>query len=96
MIDFTMGSFLLALCSVVTGLIVEAIKKMIEVKRPNIVTAIVSVIVGVIIPCGYMLDKGIAFDIHSIIYIIAIVFLSWMCAMLGYDKVSQTLTQVRR
>jgi ABC-type thiamine transport system substrate-binding protein len=27
---------------------------------------------------------------------VALAFLSWLCAMLGYDKVMQTLAQLKR
>lgn len=29
------------------------------------------------------------------VYLIALVLLSWLCAMLGYDKVIQAITQIR-
>lgn len=89
------GSFILLLCSVLTGLIVEALKKMVgEISKPNIVAAIVSVIVGIIIPIGYMFITKIPFNTDSVFYIIGIVGLSWLTSMLGYDKVVQTIMQV--
>lgn len=89
------GSFILLICSTLTGLIVEAIKKMIEVKKPNIVAAIISVIVGIAVSIGYIILNGIAFSIDSILYIIGIVVLSWLVSMLGYDKVIQTILQIK-
>lgn len=90
------GMFLLMLCSVLTGLIVEAIKKMTEVKKPNIVAAVVAVFVGAIIPVMYILYNSLSFDTTAILYIISLIFLSWLCSMLGYEKVIQTLTQTKR
>lgn len=89
------GSFILLICSAFTGLIVEAIKKMIDVKRPNIVAAIVSVIVGIVVSIGYIYLSRIPFTIDSILYIIGIVVLSWLVSMLGYDKVIQTILQIK-
>lgn len=90
------GSFILLICSVMTGLIVEGIKQMFHVDKPNIVAAVVSVIVGIAVPLMYILLNEIVFDLTAILYIISIVVLSWLCAMLGFDKVIQTLAQLRR
>lgn len=87
---------ILLACSTFTGLIVEAIKKLVDVKKPNIVAAIVSVIVGICIPVGYILHNGVPFSIDTILYIISIVVLSWLVSMLGYDKVIQSLSQLKR
>ncbi len=92
----SIGSFILMICSLLTGLIVEAIKKMVTVDKPNIVAAIVSVIVGIAVPVGYILLNNLAFDTAAILYIISIVTLSWLCSMLGFDKVTQTLAQLKR
>ena len=89
------GSFILLVCSAITGLIVEAIKKMVEVKRPNIVAAVVSVIVGIAVSVGYIILNHLTFSIDTILYIIGIVVLSWLVSMLGYDKVMQTLLQLK-
>lgn len=93
--SFEVGCFILLLCSTLTGLIVEALKKMIEVTKPNIVAAITSVIVGILIPIGYVLFMHIAFSTETILYIVSIVVLSWLVSMLGYDKVIQSLLQVK-
>lgn len=90
------GSFILLLCSVLTSLIVEAIKKLANVKSPNIVAAIVSVAVGIAVSVGYILLNRIGFTVDSVLYIIGIVCLSWLVSMLGYDKVIQSLMQLRR
>lgn len=92
----TIGSFILMLCSILTGLIVEAIKKMTTVDKPNILAAIVSVVVGILVPVGYILINKMAFDTTAILYIISIVVLSWLCSMLGFDKVVQSLEQLKR
>lgn len=92
----SIGSFILMLCSLLTGLITEAIKKMVNVDKPNILAAIVSVVVGIAVPCGYIILNNLAFDTTAILYIISIVTLSWLCSMLGFDKVVQTLNQLKR
>lgn len=92
----TIGSFILMICSLMTGLIVEAIKKMVEVKRANVVAAVVSVIVGIAVPVGYIVMNKILLDVNALLYIVSIVVLSWLCSMLGFDKVVQTLNQLKR
>lgn len=94
--SLTVGGFLLMVCSVLTGLIVEAIKKMGDIKKPNVTACIVSIIVGAIVPFGYILYNNIALDANAVMYIVSLIILSWLCAMLGYDKVIQTLTQIKR
>ena len=71
----TIGSFILMICSLMTGLIVEAIKKMVEVKRANVVAAVVSVIVGIAVPVGYIVMNKILLDVNALLYIVSIVVL---------------------
>lgn len=92
----TVGGFLLMICSVLTGLIVEGIKKMVEVRKPNIVACIVSIVVGAVVPIGYIINQSIPIDTNAVMYVLSIIVLSWLCAMLGYDKVIQTLAQIKR
>ena len=33
--------------------------------------------------------------VRSVVYLLALVFMSWLCAMVGYDKVVQALAQLR-
>jgi len=87
--------FLVLACSLMTGLIVEALKKMLgELKKPNIVAAVVGVIVGVCIPSGYVIMHQGTFDTVTILNIISIAVLSWICSMVGFDKVKSTLAQL--
>lgn len=89
-------TFILMVCSIMTGLIVEGIKKIIHLDKPNITAAFVSVIVGVAVPLAYIIVNKIVLDTATILHIISIVVLSWLCAMLGFDKVMQTIGQIKR
>ena len=44
---------------------------------------------------GYILLTGIGFNAQTIVYAITLIFLSWLCSMVGYDKVAQTITQIK-
>ena len=86
--------FLLTICSAFTGLITEAIKKMFTVNKPTIVAAIVSVIVGAAVPICYLIINKIPFGAQEIIYTVAMVILTWLCATIGYDKVMEVIRQI--
>ena len=84
------------ICSVFTGLIVEAIKKMISAEgRPtNLIAAVVSVVVGISFGVGYILLNNLSFDTQNIIAIILLVVCSWCASMIGFDKFKQTIEQL--
>lgn len=84
-------------CSTMTTLTVEAIGKMIgEKKIPcNILAAIVSVVISGAAAAAWVILTETQLTAKVWIYIIALVVMSWMCAMLGYDKVKQAIVQIR-
>ena len=83
-------------CSVFTGLIVEAIKKMTtaEGRQTNLIAAVVSFIVGVSFGVGYIWLNKLPFDTQNIISIILLVVCSWIVSMVGFDKFRQTIEQI--
>ena len=82
--------------SILVSLTVEALKKVLNDKVPsNIVVGIVSVIISVCVSIGYYTLTDMIFNSHLIVYFVALIFISWLCAMLGYDKVIQTLKQFK-
>ena len=93
---FTTG---LLLVSAVIGLVTEAAKKILDefnkTYRSNMLAGIVAVIVSSAFCIGYILYIGGAFTVPVIVEIIAFIFVSWLCAMVGYDKVIQTITQFK-
>lgn len=87
---------MLLACSLLTSLTVEAIKRMNEGegKRWNVMVAVVAVILAVAIGVAYAVMTGIAVTAQYVVIIIALCFLSWLCAMVGYDKVIQAIEQI--
>lgn len=89
----TMDIFLLGLMvvSTLTGFVTEAIKKIfIEHNiqyRANTVAGMVAMILSACVGIGYIIFAGIAFSAQIVVCIIALVFISWLCSMVGYDKV---------
>lgn len=91
---------LLLICSLTTGLVTEALKKMIplpdDAYSKNILAGVVSAIVGVAVSAGYVILSHTQVTSETIIYVLILIILSWLTAMLGYDKVVQTITQMTR
>ena len=85
--------------STLTGLATEAIKKLFTEHSKNYyantLAGIVSVILSIAIGIGYMMLSGISFNSQAIVYLVALIFISWLCAMVGYDKVVQAISQFK-
>lgn len=94
-------TFLLGLLivSALTGLVTEAIKKIIAERnatyRANTLAGLVSLVLSAVVGTGYILLSGIGFTTQVIVDLIALLFMSWLCAMVGYDKVMQTISQFK-
>lgn len=91
--------FGLLITSAVTGLATEAIKKLLSeynvAYHANTLAGIVSLIISAAIGTGYIIITNLEFTIQIIICLIAQIFMSWLCAMVGYDKVIQTISQFK-
>jgi putative Mn2+ efflux pump MntP len=89
----------LLVISTLTGLVTEAVKKiMIEHNvdyRANTITGLVSLVLSAAIGTGYIFITNIGFTAQVVVYLIALIFMSWLCAMVGYDKVIQTISQFK-
>lgn len=100
MIGFEIIMLGLLIISTVTGLVTEAVKKVLKeynVKcRTNSLTGIVAAILSTAISIGYVVVNSIEFTPQVIVYMIAMIFMSWLCSMVGYDKVVQTISQFKQ
>lgn len=97
-----MNEFLLsalALISVLTSLTVEALKKIFNEKEikysSNLLAVIVSIILTIAISIGYICYADIQITAKEVITIIALTFMSFLSATVGFDKVKQLLEQLR-
>ena len=85
----------ITICSAFTALVTEAVKKMIgKTSNPNVIAAICSIIVAVITAIVYAVFTGITVDTTYIVAGILLVIFSWIGAMVGYDKLIQTIHQI--
>lgn len=85
--------------SIFSGLFTEAVKKTlngvhIQIMSNNILAGIVSVFLSFFVYSWYMVKNGYTYDTQQTIYLIALVLLSWLSAMVGYDKVVQAIIQI--
>ena len=83
--------------SVITGLIVEAVKKFINDKENvsyNVIALIVALVVGVIGCAIYYQFTAVPYTTNNIICMVLMGFASAICSMIGYDKVRQAITQL--
>ena len=89
----TLDVFLIGLMAVstLTGLVTEAIKKILAERkveyRANTIAGIIAAALSAGIGVGYSVIAGISFTPQTIVYIVALVFFGWLGSMIGYDKV---------
>lgn len=96
------GEFLLkalALISGLTTLTVEAIKKLLDDRQiaysSNLLAAIVAVVLTLCVSIAYVLYFAVPMSIQVAISVIALIYLSFLCATIGFDKIKQLIDQMR-
>lgn len=99
MISVDVFLFGLLITSALTGLVTEALKKIFaeyNVKyRANTLAGVVAFILSAAIGTGYIILMNMEFGVQMVVCLIAQMFMSWLCAMVGYDKVIQTVSQLK-
>lgn len=99
MISFDVFMIGLLVVSTLTGLTTEAVKRILSALnvnyQSNILSGIVAVVLSAAIGVCYVLVANVGFTAMSIVTIIALAFMSWMSAMVGYDKVVQVIGQFK-
>ena len=90
--------FLLLFFSVITSLFTEAVKEFLKLSKKtypsNIIVLIVSVLVAGIGTSAVYIYQGNSWTPLDIFTIFLMICANWLCAMLGYDKVMQAITQI--
>lgn len=83
--------------SVLTGLVTEGIKNTLAEwghdYRANTLAGVVAAVLAVLAGVAYCVLTSTVPDGKLITMLVALVLLSWLCAMVGYDKVVQAITQ---
>ena len=89
---------LLMIVSIFTGLVTEGIKKLLEESKTykaNFLAGGVAVVLSVLVGSGYIILMDAQINSKMAVYLIALILLSWLSAMVGYDKVIQSLGQIK-
>lgn len=98
--NFEIALMLLLVVATMTGLVTEAVKKVLQEGnvsyKPNLLAGLVSVALSVGVGAAYIVLTESVLNARMGVYLIALVFLSWLSAMVGYDKVVQTIAQLRK
>lgn len=91
---------MLLIVSSLAALVTEAVKKILqEYKKTyhaNTLAGIVAIIVAIISVVLYSVYKQLPMSPQLVSVSIALVLLSWLCAMVGYDKVVQAIEQFKK
>ena len=90
---------LLLIVSIFTGLFTEGIKKLLEESKKtykaNFLAGGVAVVLSVLVGSGYIVLMDAQINSKMAVYLISLILLSWLSAMVGYDKVIQSLGQIK-
>lgn len=93
---FLLGALII---STVTGLVTEAVKKILTEHKityhANTLAGLIATILSAAMGVGYIMLSGVGFTSQTIIYLVILVFISWLCSMVGYDKVIQSIKQFK-
>lgn len=98
---FGLDVFLVGLLvvSTLTGLVTEGVKKVLiehEVNyKANTMAGVVALFISALAGLGYVIFTNTAITGQVIVCIVALVFMSWLSAMVGYDKVIQAINQFK-
>lgn len=100
MIGFETFLFGLMIVSTLTSLVTEAVKKIMAENNKkysaNTVAGVASAVLSTAVSIGYIVFTGGSFAGQTIVCIVAMVFMSWLCSMVGYDKVVGIIGQFKK
>lgn len=100
MINLEMFLLLLLIVSVMTGLCVQGIKVIMDEYKltyhSNTLAGIIAIVLSILVFAAYVILIDATINTTMAVFLIALVLLSWLCAMIGYDKVVQAISQFRK
>lgn len=93
---FLMG---LLIVSTLTSLFTEGIKKWLQERNKtyysNALAGYIAIALSGLVGVGYLILTKTMFNAQMAVYMVALMLLSWLCAMVGYDKVIQAIAQFK-
>lgn len=87
--------FLFGFGSIVSALLTQAVKKAFKELSSNIIALIDAVVVGVFGTGAVYILMGIEWSFTNIVCLALMSFSIWLGSMVGYDKVMQTIGQLK-
>ena len=94
----TMFILLATICSAVSGLLTEGIKKWFQNANKNYSANALALINSLIVGCGgtavFYILLAIPFTLSNVTCLILMAAVVWIGSMVGYDKVMQLITQI--
>lgn len=88
---------LLFITSIMTGLLTESMKKTLDGSKvkysSNALAVIMSAVSSGLISMFYIIQNSVTVDAKVIYEIVMLFIMSWVCSMVGYDKVKQSISQ---
>jgi hypothetical protein len=91
----TMFLFMFTIGSAASSLLTQAIKKAVALEC-NIIALINAVLVGIFGTIAAYILMDVPFTLKNNVCIGLMTVCIWIGSMIGYDKVTQTITQLRR
>ena len=99
MVSFELFLLGLLVTSTLTGLTTEAVKVALtesnKAYKANTLAGIVALVISLAVGIAYIAIVNAVITSQVIVCIVALVFMSWLCAMIGYDKVMQAISQFK-
>lgn len=94
--SITMFMTLFTLGSMAASLLTEAIKKAVKELSTNMIALINAALVGGLGTAGAYVLLDIPFNTNNIVCLALMIVCIWIGSMVGYDKVMQTIAQIKR
>lgn len=89
---------ILTVCAAVTSLFTEGVKKFLDKQKVVYESNVLVLIIALIVGCGatalYYVNYDVPFNALNSVYLALMGVANWLGAMLGYDKVRQTIAQI--
>lgn len=85
--------------SLLTNLTVEGVKKLLDESKKTYSSNVLAAILSMILSCGvcavYLVMNDVAFSMKIGVEVVVLMYLGFLVSTVGYDKVVQTLKQVK-
>lgn len=86
--------------SIATSLTVEGLKKLFDEKgvkySSNLMAVIISIVLAIAVSAGYMIMNDVTLTAKIGVEVVGLMYMSFLTATVGYDKVVQMFSQLKK